>query len=113
MKEFFNNKTNRILSASALILVAALFLFLRFFVRQSGIPVVLHYNVGGGADYFGEVRSVFILPAVGLIIFLVNFLLAAEFWKKDRALSYFLSSTSVLAQFFLFIAGIALYLINK
>ncbi len=113
MKEFFKNKTIRLLMGSSLVLNIALFLFFLFFIRQSNIPIVLHYNVDWGVDYFGEIKSIFTLPLIGAIIFLINGALALKIWKKNQALSYFLAVSTLLAQCFLVISGIALYLINK
>jgi hypothetical protein len=113
MKEFFRNIVNLLLLVSGLILNLGLFLFFYLFIKQSNIPIVLHYNVDRGVDYFGEVKSIFILPLVGIIIFLLNGLLASELWTKNKALSYFLLVASLLVQIFLVISGIALYLINR
>jgi len=90
-----------------------LFLFFWFFIKQNNIPIVLHYNVDWGVDYLGEVKSIFVLPIMGIIIILLNGFLALEFWKKNRALSYFFTAVAFLVQFFIIIGGIALYLINK
>lgn len=113
MKEFFKNTTNQLLIGSSLLLNIALFLFFYFFIKQSNIPIVLHYNVDWGVNYFGEVKSIFVLPTVGIIIFLLNGVLALKLWEKSRILSYFLTAATFLVQSFLIISGIALYLINK
>jgi len=113
MKEFFKNTTNQSLIGSSLVLNVALFLFFLFFIRQSNVPIVLHYNVDWGVDYFGEIKSIFALPLIGAIIFLINGVLALKIWKKNQALSYFFMVSTLLAQCFLVISGIALYLINK
>jgi len=113
MKEFFKNITNRLLIGSSLVLNIGLFLFFYFFIKQNNIPIVLHYNVNWGVDYLGEVKSVFTLPIVGTIIFLLNGVLALKLWGENRTLSYFLTATTFLVQFFLVVSGIALYLINK
>jgi len=113
MKEFFGNTANRLLMGSSLFLNIALFLFFYFFIKQSSIPIVLHYNVDLGVDYFGEVKSIFILPIAGIIIFLLNGILALKIWGKNQALSYFFTVVALLSQCFLVISGIALYLINK
>ncbi|MCX6813912.1 MAG: hypothetical protein NT078_01730, partial [Candidatus Azambacteria bacterium] len=76
-------------------------------------PIVLHYNVNWGVDYLGEVKSIFILPTVGMVIFLLNGFLTLKLWKKNRILSYFLTVATFLVQCFLIISGVALYLINK
>lgn len=98
---------------ASLVLIVGLFLFFLFFIKQNNIPIVLHYNVDWGVDYLGEVKSIFILPLVGAIIMMINGFLALKFWKKNKFLSYFLTTTALLAQCFLVISGIALYLINK
>jgi hypothetical protein len=113
MKEFFKNTTNQLLIGSSLLLNIALFLFFYFFIKQSNIPIVLHYNVDWGVNYFGEVKSIFVLPTVGMIIFLLNGVLALKLWEKSRILSYFLTAATFLVQSFLIVSGIALYLINK
>ena len=113
MKEFFKNTTNQLVMGSSLLLNIALFLFLYFFIKQSNIPIVLHYNVDWGVNYFGEVKSVFALPIVGTIIFLLNGVLALKLWTKNRILSYFLITATFLSQCFLAVSGVALYMINK
>ena len=113
MKEFFKNTTNQLLISSSLLLNIALFLFFYFFIKQSNIPIVLHYNVDWGVDYFGEIKSIFALPIVGIIIFLLNGVLALKLWRGNRILSYFLTAATFLIQCFLIVSGIALYLINK
>lgn len=113
MKEFFKNTTIRLLVGLSLFLNIALFLFFYFFIRQSDISIVLHYNVDWGVDYFGEVKSIFTLPVVGMIIFLLNSILALKLWDKNRILSYFLATVTFLTQNLLIVSGIALYLINK
>ena len=112
IKLYLNNFHIRWILAAGLALNIALFLFLFFFIEQSNVPIVLHYNVDLGVDYLSEVKSVFILPAVGLIIFLFNGVLALRLWDKNRILSYFLTAVIAVSQVFLFLAGIALYLIN-
>lgn len=113
MKEFLKDIVNKILMSSSLILNIGLFLFLYFFIRQNNIPIVLHYNVNWGVDYLGEVKNIFILPLVGMFIFLLNGFLAANLWRKNKTLSYFFTATILLVQFFLVISGIALYIINR
>jgi hypothetical protein len=113
MKEFLKDTANKILTGSSLILNIGLFLFFYFFIRQSNIPIVLHYNVNWGVDILGEVKSVFILPVAGMFIFLLNSFLAVNLWGKNKTLSYFFTAMTLLVQFFLIISGIALYIINK
>lgn len=90
-----------------------LFLFFYFFIKQSNVPIVLHYNVNWGVDYFGEVKDVFTLPIIGFLILFFNSILAARLWLMNRVLSYFFTAVILICQIFLFLSGIALYLINR
>lgn len=113
MKEFFKNNIVKSFLAVGLVLNIGLFLFFYFSIKQSDIPIVLHYNVDWGVDYFGEVKSIFILPTVGLIILKLNSFLALKFWFRMKILAYFLLSVTILSEIFLWLAGIALYMINS
>lgn len=113
MKEFLKNNIIRFFLISSLILNLGLFLFFYFFIKQSDIPIVLHYNVNWGVDYFGEVKSIFILPLAGLIIILLNGVLSLRLWFKMKSLAYFLIVISLISEIFLWLSGIALYIINS
>ncbi len=113
MKEFFKNNIIKSLLISSLILNLGLFLFFYFFIKRSDIPIVLHYNVDWGVDYFGEVKNIFILPIAGLVIFLLNGVLALRLWVRMKSLAYFLTAVSLISEVFLWLAGIALYIINS
>ena len=113
MKEFFRNNIIKSLFISSLILNLGLFLFFYFFIKRSDIPIVLHYNVNWGVDYFGEVKNIFILPLVGLVIFLLNGILSLKLWLKAKSMAYFLAAISLISEIFLWLAGIALYIINS
>lgn len=113
MKEFFENNVIRILLTVSLALNIGLFLFFYFFIKHSDIPIVLHYNIDWGVDYFGEVKNIFILPFVGLVIFSLNSLMALRLWTKIKSLAYFLVAVSLISETFLWLAGIALYIINS
>ena len=113
MKEFFKNTTIQLLIGPSLLLNIGLFLFFYFFIKQSNIPIVLHYNVDWGGDYFGEVKSVLNLPLAGLFILLLNSVLALKLWANVKALAYFLVVITLISEIFLWLAGIALYIINS
>ena len=113
MKEFFKDNIIKSLLISSLALNIGLFLFFYFFIKQSDIPIVLHYNVDWGVDYFGEVKTIFVLPLVGLVIFLLNGILVLKLWLKAKSLAYFLATISLISEIFLWLAGIALYIINS
>ena len=76
--------------------------------------IALHYNVDAGIDYYGQASGVYVLPLLGLTIFLVNFLL---FWavarSKDRKfISHLLLSNALVANVILSVALYSNYLVN-
>lgn len=103
----------KIILVLSVVLNAGLFLFFYFFIKQSNVPIVLHYNVDWGVDYFGEVKDIFTLPIIGFLILFFNAVLSARLWLKSKALSYFLTVVILISQIFLVLSGIALYLINR
>ena len=113
MNEFLKDNIIRSLLIASLALNIGLFLFFYFFIKQSEIPIVLHYNVDWGVDYFGEVKNIYILPLVGLMILLLNSILSLKLWNKVKSLSYFLTAITLISEIFLWLAGIALYIINS
>ena len=113
MKSFLRDTPVRLLIFFSFLLNISLFLFFLFFIKQTDIPIVLHYNVDWGVDYFGEFKNIFVLPFVGLAIFLLNFLLALRIWSRSKALFFFLLSIMLVSEIFLWVAGIALYIINS
>jgi len=78
--------------------------------EQSYIP--LHYNIYTGIDLFGSWQRIFIWPTIGLIILLINLILAIIIYEKKEIVSYFLSFAATLAQIFLLIATLLTILIN-
>jgi hypothetical protein len=76
--------------------------------------VVLHYNVDFGVDLVGDVGNMYMIPATGLVILVINLLLVFLFSKqKDlRVISHFLLGAATAANFFLLISLIPIYFIN-
>ncbi|NTU99422.1 hypothetical protein HGA64_05480 [Candidatus Falkowbacteria bacterium] len=74
--------------------------------------IVLHYNVDFGVDLYGDSGRVFLLPLLGLIIFLTNSLLVVNANKHDRGVSHGLMAVATLCNFLLLIAQISLYSYN-
>lgn len=60
-------------------------------------PVFLHYTIYYGIDLIGSWWLLFLMPGSGLAIFILNLVLAAVFWTRNRVLSYFLifSTTAI------------------
>ncbi len=113
LKAYLGDFKIKIILVLSVVLNVGLFLFFYFFIKQSNVPIVLHYNVDWGVDYFGEVKDVFTLPIIGFLILFFNTVLAARLWLRNQVLSYFFTAVILISQIFLILSGVALYLINR
>jgi hypothetical protein len=80
-----------------------IFLFLKSSQLEEIIP--LHYNVYFGIDMIGSRHELLKMPALGLLILLINLVLAFRIYKHERVSAYFLLFANSLVQIFLLIAG--------
>jgi len=74
--------------------------------------VILHYNVNLGVNLIGDASRVYIIPLLGLVFVLLNFILLLNIYKQNKFFIHLLMSSSVLANIFLLISTAAVYLIN-
>ena len=92
-------------------------IYFKFYPLVSNLPedqafIPLHYNIYLGVDLFGRWHRIFLLPGIGLFIFLLNSILALYIYSKNELASYFLSIVSSLIQIILLVATIMVILIN-
>lgn len=75
---------------------------------------VLHYNIDFGIDLVGHRGELFINPALGLVLLILNLVLSLFFvrHKHFKFMSYLLWNTAALVNAFLLLAVLAVYLIN-
>ena len=112
-KDFFQNKIISWLIVIGIIANLANWIILAIFIRPVDGSIILHYNVYFGVDIMGNWKQVFIMPSIGLILFLINGFLAAYFYKnKERIAGYILLITSFMAQLSLMVASISVIIIN-
>lgn len=92
-------------------------LFMWIFLLENKIegnyPIILHYNLIFGVDYLGNYGKVFIIPLTGAIIFIFNTLLGYHVYAKEKLASYFLQSSALIIQAFLFFAGYLIIRVNS
>ena len=74
--------------------------------------IPLHYNIHSGIDLFGPWWNIFLIPALGAGIFLVNTIGAMTVWKRERMLALVFLGATVLAESFLFFAMLFVVLLN-
>jgi len=74
--------------------------------------VFLHYNVTFGVNLIGSVKKVYIIPLLGLVIILINFVLLIFIHRQGKFIIHLLLVSAMLANLFLLIAAVSVYLIN-
>jgi len=87
---------------------------LAYFVNRSVSQnlVVLHYNVNLGVNLIGPVADIYIIPTLGLIFIIINFLLLLNIRARSNFLIHLLLGFSLLVNLFLIAAIFSVYLIN-
>ena len=94
------------------ILNLLLWLFLYWRIQPQVEPVVLRSNIYFGISLIGGWYTGFFWPLIGLIILIINFILANIFIKNQRFLAYFLMLTATLCQIVLVITSFFAVLLN-
>ncbi len=74
--------------------------------------VVLHYNVNLGVNLIGDVKDIYIIPTLGLVFIVINFLLLLNIFRKNKFLIHLLLGFSLLINLFLIAGTVAIYLVN-
>jgi hypothetical protein len=64
----------------------------------------LHYNIHVGVDTVGPWWRAFLVPAVGLLVMLVNIGVARYMWSRDPVLSHMLALATVMIELILLTA---------
>ena len=88
-------------------------IWLYFKITPRVEPVALRYTIYFGIDLIGPWYYVYIFPLSGIIIILINFILAYLIFLKIKILSYFLALASSVIQILLIILSILIFLLNK
>lgn len=118
IKDFFANEyfKSRIviwLLILSFVINLADWLILKIWIKPVDFSIILHYNVYFGVDSIGDYRQVYILPAIGFFLGIINFFLAKHFYdQKERIASYILLLTMLMIQLSLTVAETSVILIN-
>ncbi len=112
-QEFFRSSVVHWALIGAMIINAAMWGALAYFIRPVDFSIVLHYNAYFGVDMIGDWWQVQALPAIGVCILVANTLLGMVFYgQKERIISHLLLLATCMAQVLLAIAVAGLILIN-
>ncbi len=75
--------------------------------------IILHYRVHEGATVINTPENALYIPLVGILVILMNVILAVYFYKKDRYIAHVGIIVACLAQVILLASSISIVLANK
>src|SRR5207302_1374400 len=64
-------------------------------VKPNQSNVLLHYNVIWGADMIGKSLYLYWIPLLALILLVLNVILGAVFYKKEKLVTYFINIATI------------------
>jgi hypothetical protein len=96
----------------AILANVAIWAVIFFTVESTDRPVILHYNIYFGVDYVGDWKAVYAMPALALLIFLVNLVLSRFFYYKERLVAYLFAMMALLVQLLMMVGVGSIILIN-
>jgi hypothetical protein len=113
VKKFIRHKEVSILSLSAFILSAGGFAWAYFALRGVvGTPLILHFDDISGVTAIGGLGTLVFVGCFGVIVTLVDFLIALELDARDRFLGKLVAALTLMFAILLFIAFVAIINVN-
>lgn len=109
---YFKDKIIKWSLIASIILDALLLALIYFLIPIRVEPIVLRYNIYVGISLIGPWYQAFYLPLAGLIIIILNFLLARMMFLKEKILAYVLAIVTIVCQLFLLANSILLVIVN-
>lgn len=100
-------------TSSTIVVLVATAWALHYGIPPRTEPITLHYTTSFGVDLIGPRNRMFIIPAFGALVFLVNTILALVVLRRERVVSYFLVFASFVLALFLVFAEWTLILQNR
>lgn len=79
---------------------------------SEGSIIFLHYNVDFGANLVGEVKKIYVIPLLGLIVYLLNLVLSIRFYKRNKFIPHVLLGSGLIVNGTLLVSLYLIYLIN-
>ena len=101
-----------VVSGALLLLTVALPIWKIIPIGADNPFIPLHYNVYMGIDEFGPWQSVFVLPAIGLVLLLVNVVLQGTLHRHEKVLSTFFAVATVASEAVLLVSMTLIVLLN-
>ncbi|HMN19435.1 MAG TPA: hypothetical protein PKA31_02490 [Candidatus Moranbacteria bacterium] len=86
-ERFFRSSLVQWSLVASLLVSAACWGLMGWFIRPVDFPIILHYNVHFGVDMIGAWWQAYLLPLAGLLILGVNTATARLFFAREEKLS--------------------------
>ena len=113
VQEYFRNVIVVWLLALSFLANLANWIILKIFIQPVDFPIILHYNVYFGVDVLDDWKKAFLMPLIGIFLFVINTFLGLYFYNnKERIASYILSIANLMIQLCLIVASVSVILIN-
>ena len=82
-------------------------------IKPGNTGILLHYNVVYGSDLVARSWFAYLVPAIAMVLLVLNAILASFFYKKEKLASYFLSIFSIAVQLIFLTASLVLAVANS
>ncbi|HZQ06112.1 MAG TPA: DUF1648 domain-containing protein [Anaerolineae bacterium] len=92
----------------ALFVNLGLFAFLLLVSNQLPPLVPLHFDSAGQPDRIEAKQMIFSLPQIGLIMIVLNIVLASVIYRREPIAAYLLGGVAIAAQFLLWFAAVSI-----
>lgn len=112
-KSFISDRLNAAPLGSALLINIIHWTILLIKIKLTSGNIVLHYNVIYGADFVDRGTMIYVIPALALVLFLLNLFLSVFYYKREKLAAYFLNFATIIIQLIFIIASINLIRINE
>ena len=108
LKKYLKFKVPNIACILSFVFVLGGWIWAYFVLRQPSQPLILHFSDQVGIDQIGYEGDLAKVGIFGLVIILVNFLIAVELEERDRFLARLTSGVTLLLGLLIFIYFVAI-----
>jgi len=111
-KSFINDPLNIAGLGLSLIINIIHWVLLYFKLGHSTGTIILHYNLVYGPDLVDKVKYAYMIPAIALVLLIINAICARFFYRKEKLAGYFLNFSNIAIQLIFLAASITVIMIN-
>jgi hypothetical protein len=112
-KSFIDDRINSLSLGVAGLLNIIHWAILYIKIKPNKNSILLHYNVVYGPDFVDKSLYAYWVPLLALILLIINVLVSANVYKKEKLAAHFINIASVPVQIVFFVATIILIVANE